>query len=87
MYQEGGAAPDTTGAPTGAPGAPAPAGGNPDEMLKSVIESQDPQLALQFCNTLAQQMGIAPGGDGSAAPAASAQPMGRYGMKVPKIKL
>lgn len=83
MFQEGGTAP---AAP--APTAPAPAGGNPDEMLASVIETQDPQLALEFCNMLAQQMGIKPGGGaGADAQGPEAQPMGRYGFKVPKVKI
>lgn len=85
MYQEGGAmgapAPGPEAAP--APGG-APAGGNPEEMLMAVIESQDPNLALEFCNMLAQQM--SGGGEGAPAPAPAA-PMGRYGMKVPKVNL
>lgn len=82
MYQEGG--PIEGGAP-----APAPdqgGGGGPEEMLMAVIESQDPALALEFCNMLAQQMGAGGAPEGGPAPE-PAPPMGRYGMKVPKIKL
>lgn len=78
MFQEGGPMP----APAAAP---APENGGPDEMLAAVVESQDPQLALEFCNMLAQQMGITPGGGAPAE--GGATPMGRYGIKIPKIKL
>lgn len=78
IFQEGGQAP--------APEAPAEGGGGPEQMLMAVVESQDPNLALEFCNKMAQEMGIAPGGGAAPAPEA-APPMGSYGMKVPKVTL
>jgi hypothetical protein len=60
-------------------------------MLMQAYESQDPALALQFVNILAEATGIA-GGSGAAAQPAAAPvpapspeevPLGRYGMKVP----
>jgi hypothetical protein len=77
------------GAP-GAPAAPAPAGdpaagggGDPmQEMLMQIVQSQDPNMALEFCNQLAQQMGI--GGDaGGAPPAGAPVPQAGNGMSVP----
>ncbi len=88
MFQEGGGMP--------APGPEgAPAGDGIDQMLMQVVETQDPQMALEFCNALAAQMGMAPEGPAPGGPAPEgpapaeqmAPPMGRYGMKVPKIKL
>lgn len=79
MFQEGGQMPSQDMAPAPAQGAEQEGGTNPDEMLAAVIQTQDPQLALEFCNMLGQQMGLTPGG----APQ-EAQPMGRYGIKVPK---
>ncbi len=95
-FQEGGAAPDPSQG-----GAPAPdpsqgggqGGGQLEQMLTQVVQTQDPQMALQVCNALAQSMGIggAPQG-GAPAPAgqpspdgSGGQPMGRYGMKVAPV--
>jgi hypothetical protein len=67
-------------------GAPAPeggGGGGVQEMLMQVVQSQDPNMALQFCNMLAEQMGM--GGQGGApAPGGAPEgaPMGRYGMEI-----
>ena len=94
--QQGGA---MEGGATGAPAAPESAGGQPGgqsgdpmmDALVQVVQTQDPQAALQFCNMLAEQMGIASGG-GSAAPAGGsasgggsqegAVPVARNGMRI-----
>jgi hypothetical protein len=82
-HQEGG---PMGGAPEGAPqGAPQGDGSGVQEMLMQVLETQDPNMALQFCNMLAEQMGLAGGG---GAPQGGAAPMGRSGMmiKTPTFK-
>ena len=83
-FQQGG------NAPAPAPADPAAAqggqGGNQiEQMLMQVIQSQDAQLALQFCNALAQQMGIQGGAPAQGQPASAPAPegglpAGRYGM-------
>lgn len=75
-FQAGGPAPEA--APGGA--APGGGGGGMQEALMQVIQSQDPNMALEFCNMLAQEMGIGGGAPGGA-PAGGA-PMGRNGMRV-----
>jgi hypothetical protein len=95
-FQEGGAAPQAPsqgGAPASDPSQGGGAGAEDQlkQALTQVVQSQDPQLALQICMALAQQLGIAGASGGGAAPAPSgpptgdpgAAPMGRYGMKVP----
>jgi hypothetical protein len=93
-FQEGGPMPGPAGMPEG--GAPAPGGdgggGGIEQALMQVVETQDPQLALQVCNMIAEAMGLsggvpaggAPMGDPMGAPGGA--PMGRYGMKIPIMK-
>jgi hypothetical protein len=99
-FQAGGSAPDPSQG-----GAPAPdpsqggsqGGGQLEQMLTQVVQTQDPQMALQVCNALAQSMGIG-GAQGGGAPSGasasnpdqqgdqqSSTPMGRYGMKVAPV--
>jgi hypothetical protein len=61
-----------------APQGPAPEEGAPniDQMMMQVLESQDPQMALQLVNILAEASGMGAGGG-------QQMPMGRYGMKIP----
>jgi hypothetical protein len=79
--------------PMGAQGnAQAQGGGGQDPIvsgLTAFMETQDPQIAVEVCNMLAQQMGIgapapAPGGNapmgGGGAPAPASAPMGKNGM-------
>lgn len=76
MFQQGGEMPTE-------PAAPAQGGADLEQMLMQVVQSQDPNLALQFCNMLAEQMGG--GGQAPAAPMGSepaAVPMGRRGMRL-----
>ena len=101
-FQMGGTMP----APTEGGGAPAPApaaspeptegqgeGGDIEAMIAQVVETQDPQLALEVVNMIAQEAGLtggAPAAPEGGAPAAPAQepapmPQGKFGMKVPKI--
>jgi len=85
-FQEGGAMP-----PQGPP--QEGGGGGLEQALMQVVETQDPQLALQVCMKIAESMGLmqggAPAGPGAppAGPAGPPQgpPMGRYGMKLPKL--
>lgn len=64
----------------GAPAEGGQGGGGIQEMLMQVLQSQDPNMALEFCNMLGEQMGI--GGGQAAAPgqAPAQAPMGRKGM-------
>lgn len=84
-YQEGGAMPAQEMAP--APGQEGGEAGNEMmAMLQQVVESQDPAMALQFCNQLAQSIG---GGGQEAAPQADSAmaapvPQGKNGMKIPE---
>ena len=78
-FQEG-------GAPMAPEAAPAPEGGGAgqlEEMLMQVVQTQDPNLALEFCNMLAEQTGMsgAPAAPTQAAPAGGV-PMGRRGMRL-----
>ncbi len=79
-HQAGG--PVEGGAPQGG------GGGGVQEMLMQVLESQDPNMALEFCNMLGQQMGIGGGGAPQGGAPAGPAPMGRNGMQVcaPKFK-
>lgn len=78
-YQAGGPAPEG-GAPMGSEvGAPAPEGGGGGDLqaaIMQVVQSQDPNLALQVVNMIAEAMGIAPGG---AAPGGEGVPAGAMG--------
>lgn len=89
--QEGGAAPGPPAGPEagmeagGAPpaeGQPG-AGGDLEAMIMQVVQSQDPNLALQVVNAIAQAMGIGGGGGAPAGPEGGAPPPeGGYGMKM-----
>ena len=84
-FQAGGGAP-APAAPAPEGGAPAPAGpagpeaggGDLQAELMQVVETQDPQLALAFCNKLGEQLAAASQG----APAAPA-PEGMQGGAMP----
>jgi len=85
-FQQGGAPVDPNMAP------PAPEGGGGGELeqaLMQVVQSQDPAMALEFCNMLAEQLGLAggapaPGPEGGAP---AAVPMARNGMRLqPRFK-
>lgn len=84
-FQAGGAAP----APEAAP-APADGGaGQMEQVLMEVVQTQNPQLALEFCNMLAEQMGMT--GQAAPAPTAPAEgapvPVARRGMRLqPRFK-
>ncbi|MES1922979.1 hypothetical protein MHBO_004511 [Bonamia ostreae] len=97
-FQEGGMAPAPEQmAPEG--GAPAgPEGGDQgaeiQAAIQQVIQTQDPELALQVCNALGEMMGIsgggegapaegapAPGPEGAGAPMPEDTPMARRGIK------
>jgi len=73
----------------GAPGGPAPEQGGDagmQEALMQVVQYQDPAMALEFCNMLAQEMGMtggAPQGAPMPAPQGAPMPAARQGMKVP----
>ncbi len=56
--------------------APAQGGGGMQEALAMVVQSQDPAMALEFCNALAQEAGIGAGPAGPAGPPAGAPPEG-----------
>lgn len=87
MFQEGGAMP--SGAPQGGG---SPQGGELESAIMQVVQTQDPQLALQVVMKIAESMGLtgqaqqggAPAPE--AAPAPEQAPMGRYGMKLPIFK-
>ena len=78
-FQAGGAMPE--GAPAG-PEAGAPQGGgqDPQAMLMQVLETQDPNLALEFCNMIGQQM------QGGGAPAPAMEKGGRMSYNAPMFK-
>lgn len=75
-------------------GAPGGGGGGQDPIvagLTAFMETQDPQIAVEVCTMLAEQMGLsapaapaAPGGGdpvgGGGAPAPAPAPMGKNGM-------
>ena len=73
-----------------APAEGAPQGGpaNMEAMIMQAYESQDPEMALQVVNTIVESMsgGQAPAGPAPEAPQDQV-PMGRYGMKIPKVSL
>jgi hypothetical protein len=97
--------PEPQGAPMGGP--EGGGGGEPDveAMIVQAYESQDPQMALETINVIAEMSGLA--GQGQADPGMGAppmemapedpaaggmpmedpgMPMGRWGMKIPKLK-
>ena len=81
-FQAGGAMPEG-GAPAGPEGAPAGGGGqDPQAMLMQVLETQDPNMALEFCNMIGQQMQ----GGGEGAPAPAMENGGRMSYKAPVFK-
>lgn len=98
-YQAGGAVAPVQGGAPAPEAAPAEAGqGAGDQQnqmmqaLQQVIQSQDPNMALQFCNQLGEQLGIAGGGEGEGAGQEQAMPaeggvqevpQGKNGMKIP----
>jgi len=82
---------------------PAQGGGGPDieAMIVQAFQTQDPQLALETINVIAEASGLAEQASGGAPPPAEGMapppdmappgqeapmPMGRYGMRVPKLK-
>jgi hypothetical protein len=80
-FQEGGS---MTAAPAPAPAGPeaaptAPAGGDIEGMIAEYAQTRDPQLAVAICDMIVEMMAQ---GQGGAAPAAGAPPMGRSGMKL-----
>jgi len=82
MFQVGGAMPAEGGAPAPA----APAEGGEDQLkaaLMQIVQTQDKDMALEFCMMLAEQMGL-----GAPAPAEGAgTPMARRGMRFsPRFK-
>lgn len=93
-FQAGGPAPAG-----GAPQGPQGGGGGPESeiqaMLQEVIETQNPELALQTCNKLYEMLtgeGAAPSEpQAPPMPAGGGQepqggmPMGRYGMKTKPV--
>lgn len=81
-FQAGGPVPggDPMAALAPTEGAPAGGGGELEQMLMQVVQTQDPQLALQFCNMLAQTMGLGQAAAPAGAPAEGGVPMGRRGM-------
>lgn len=93
-FQAGGGMPAPAGPEAGGG---APAGGGEDQlqaMLKQVVESQDPNMALQVCNQLYEAIaggGADAGGGQGPAPmpaqggAPTGPPMGRYGMKIKPV--
>jgi hypothetical protein len=90
-FQAGGGAP-APAAPAPEGGAPAPAGpagpeaggGDLQAELMQVVETQDPQLALAFCNKLGEQMaasqGAPAGPEGAPAGPPAGPPPGPEGM-------
>lgn len=96
-FQMGGAMPAPEAAPAPAPAEEAVPGqeGGADlqTMILQVVETQDPQLALEVVNLIAEQAGLtgapaAPAEEGMApaAPAPEGIPQGKFGMKIPKLK-
>lgn len=95
-FQMGGAMPAPESAPAegGAPMEAAPQGGGDLEgMIAQVVETQDPNLALEVVNMIAEQAGLgaapaapAPATDAPVAAPAEGIPQGRFGMKVPKVR-
>jgi hypothetical protein len=88
-FQEGGGMPadpamaggDPNAAPAGAPAG----GGDPlQDMLMQVIQTQDPNMALEFCNVLYEQMAGAAGG-GAPAGGAPAPAMRKGGTVVTHV--
>ena len=71
----------------GAPAEGGQGGGGIQEMLMQVLQSQDPNMALEFCNMLGEQMGIS-GGAAAPGQAPGQAPMGRNGMtlRAPSFK-
>ena len=67
------------------PAQAAPQGGGPDieGMIMAAYDSQDPTLALEAINAIAEAMMGAQGGGGQA-PAEGAMPMARKGMRMAK---
>lgn len=91
-YAPGGAmAPPAAAAPTDAGAAPAPeqgANGQQDQMMQQltqVVQSQDPNAALEFCNNLASAAGIAPGGQEDGGANGQPEPDGDEGMPMQKM--
>ncbi|MDA3823272.1 MAG: hypothetical protein PF450_11785 [Bacteroidales bacterium] len=85
-FQAGG--PMSGEAPAPAPGGGEEQGGGLEQAIMQVVESQDPQMALQVVMMIAETMGLTGGAQGGApmpAPEGTA-PMGRYGMKLPIFK-
>jgi hypothetical protein len=79
-FQQGGAMP-TEAAP-----APAQGGGGMEEALAMVVQSQDPAMALEFCNAVAQEAGIGAGPAMTPPMPAEGVPAGGSGMKMPTYK-
>jgi len=82
---EMGAAPAPGAAPEGgAPaGAPAEGGDQLQQMLAEVVRTQDPNMALEFCNMLAEGMAAQGGAPEAGAPPAEGQPaMAQTGAQV-----
>lgn len=52
------------------------------EMLTQVVQSQDPNAALQFCNMLAEQMQLGSAPQEGQAPAPEPVPQAAKGMKM-----
>ena len=65
--------------------APEQGGGQVEQMLMQVIQTQDPNMALQFCNMLAEQMGVGGQPQSAPAPATEGLPAGKYGMSTKKL--
>lgn len=99
-FQMGGPMPAPEAAPPAEAGAAPPpqdgaGGGDIEAMIAQVVETQDPNLALEVVNMLAEQAGLTapPAAEGApaappamGAPAEGGIPQGRYGMKVPVLK-
>jgi hypothetical protein len=94
-FQMGGSMP-AEGAPAPAPveeAVPGQEGGaDLQSMILQVVETQDPQLALEVVNLIAEQAGLtgapaAPEGAPAAPAAPEGIPQGKFGMKIPKLKV
>jgi len=70
-----------------APEQAAPQGPDMEAMLMQAYETQDPNAALEVVNMIVESMGGGAPAQPAPAPAEGAMPMGRYGMKIPKVKL